>query len=51
MKNVFKKQMVLFGLTSWGTRKCGVGYPAVYTKVGEFLDWISENAEGDVQFV
>ena len=51
VKDVVKTQMVLFGLTSWGSQKCGVGYPAVYTKVTEFLDWISENAEGDVQFV
>lgn len=31
---------VLLGITSFGTRTCGIGRPAVYTRVEEFIPWI-----------
>ncbi|KAF2890093.1 hypothetical protein ILUMI_14222, partial [Ignelater luminosus] len=32
---------LLVGITSWG-RKCGRGYPGVYTKLSEFQDWLED---------
>lgn len=31
------------GIVSWG-RPCAIGYPDVFTRVSEFIDWIHENA-------
>ncbi len=28
------------GITSFGTKECGTGTPAVYTRVSAYLDWI-----------
>ena len=33
------------GLVSYGTRNCGIGIPAVYTKVASFLSWIEEKMQ------
>ena len=33
------------GLVSYGTPKCGIGIPAVYTKIEAHLDWIENNME------
>lgn len=33
------------GLVSYGTRTCGIGIPAVYTKVASFLNWIEEKMQ------
>lgn len=36
------------GLSSYGLGKCGtVGWPAVYTKIWPYLDWISQNVKMD----
>lgn len=41
-----KNEPVLHGLTAWGVQ-CGLaGYPGVYTRVGAFLNWISETITG-----
>ena len=38
------KQMILYGLVSFGSSKCGeTGIPAVYTNIEYFIDWIKEN--------
>lgn len=34
---------VVQGLTSWGFDCARAEYPAVYTRVGSFIDWITEN--------
>ena len=31
------------GIVSFGTEKCGVGDPGVYSKVAAYLPWISDN--------
>ncbi|KAH8385649.1 hypothetical protein KR200_005317, partial [Drosophila serrata] len=34
------------GITSYGTRPCGLkGWPGVYTRTGDFIDWIQEKLE------
>ena len=33
------------GLVSYGTSVCGIGVPAVYTKIEAYLDWIESNME------
>ena len=33
------------GIVSFGTEKCGVGDPGVYSKVTAYLPWISDNLE------
>lgn len=33
------------GIVSFGTEKCGVGMPGVYTKVEHYLNWIMNNLE------
>jgi secreted trypsin-like serine protease len=35
--------MYLKGLVSFGTRKCGNGYPGVYTNLAVYTDWIRSN--------
>ena len=33
------------GITSFGTDRCGIGFPGVYTKVASYLQWIHKNLE------
>jgi len=44
-----KLQWVLTGIVSFGQKKCGTeGFPAVYTNVTNYLDWIEKTIiEGD----
>ena len=35
----------LIGIVSFGSRSCGIGRPAVYTRGSAFLDWIRTNME------
>merc|ERR1712038_1701008 len=39
------KPWYLIGIVSFGSRSCGVGRPAVYTRVSAFLDWIQTSIE------
>ena len=35
--------MTLVGIVSYGTTKCGIGVPGVYTNVTHYLPWIRRN--------
>jgi len=37
------KPWYLLGIVSFGTKKCGSGNPAIYTRVESFVPWIREN--------
>jgi len=41
----FKKPKYLIGVVSFGTKKCGQGYPGVYTSIEYYLPWILANME------
>ena len=34
---------MLVGVVSSGTKYCGIGAPAVYTRVSNYIEWILEN--------
>ena len=39
--NVLKNQAYLYGIVSWGDKKCGArGWPGVYTDVSKYFHWI-----------
>lgn len=42
-----KAKMFQHGIVSYGVAECGVkvGYPGVYTKVSEYLNWILDNMQ------
>lgn len=44
-----KLQWILTGVVSFGQKKCGLeGFPAVYTNVTNYLEWIEKNiSDGD----
>merc|ERR1712228_564591 len=35
--------MYLKGIVSFGKRKCGTGFPGVYTDVSYYIEWIKQN--------
>lgn len=45
-RNVTQMYMYLVGVVSYGPTSCGqLGWPGVYTKVSEYMDWIQNNLE------
>ena len=38
-------EIVQIGIVSFGSKKCGDGFPGIYTKVSAFISWIEENLE------
>ena len=38
-----KSPMYLRGIVSFGTNKCGFGYPGVYTDLSFYVKWIRQN--------
>jgi len=41
----FKEPKYLVGIVSFGTKKCGKGFPGVYTSIEYYLPWILANME------
>ena len=37
-----ERKWAVVGIVSQGTNRCGDGTPAVYTRVGQYLQWIEE---------
>ncbi|XP_067648241.1 brachyurin [Eurosta solidaginis] len=43
LRRKYSKKRILIGLTSFGSiHGCNLGYPAAFTKVSSYLDWISD---------
>ena len=42
-KKLNKEPKYLIGIVSFGTKKCGQGYPGVYTSIDYYLPWIIDN--------
>ena len=42
-KKLNKENKYLIGIVSFGTKKCGQGYPGVYSSIDYYLPWILDN--------
>merc|ERR1711956_203547 len=42
-KKLNKEPKYLIGIVSFGTKKCGQGYPGVYSSIDYYLPWILDN--------
>ena len=34
---------ILIGVVSWGSKRCAIGAPGVYTRVSHYKQWIIDN--------
>ncbi len=48
VRNVEDTEWLLIGITSWGLGCAQDGYPGVYTKVSNYINWIRSNTDGCV---
>ena len=46
VRNAEDTEWLLIGITSWGYGCAQDGYPGVYTKVSNYINWINNNTDG-----
>ncbi|MBF25097.1 MAG: hypothetical protein CMP49_01070 [Flavobacteriales bacterium] len=46
VRNIENTHWLLIGITSWGQGCAEPGYPGVYTKVSNYINWINNNTDG-----
>tara|TARA_Y100000589_G_scaffold156122_1_gene148662 strand:+ start:1820 stop:3127 length:1308 start_codon:yes stop_codon:yes gene_type:complete len=45
VRNVEDTEWLLIGITSWGNGCANPGYPGVYTKISNYINWIRNNTD------